>query len=250
MNHILNKLNEFGLDNREAKIYTFLLSNKDLPAYKISKEVKIPRTTTYKILESLEDKGVVSSWNKNNVKHFSAESPDNLKTILSNKQEALNDIFDELKEKFGIDKNNPKTRILTGKEGVKTAFNHILETMVDNKIKVVYVFSEPQLTELIPKFFLKWRDEKNRKTKAFTKMIVPPGVSSYKNYSSDEFRETREMPEKYSSVGSVDIIGDNVYFFSFKEGEVYSVIIESSIVAEMYTNMFKYIWDTLDTPTT
>jgi hypothetical protein len=76
-------------------------------------------------------------------------------------------------------------------------------------------------------------------------MIVPKGVENHENYKSDDYRETREMPSDFPFMGSVDIIGNNVYFFSFKESEVYSIIIESSIVAEMYTNLFKYIWSTL-----
>jgi sugar-specific transcriptional regulator TrmB len=249
MRKIINNLDIFGLDQKSSKVYLFLLENKDLPAYKISKETNIPRTTVYKILDNLEKQNIVSSWNKNNVKHYSAENPERLKEIINNRTKALEEIFGDLKDLYKNDKNYPKTKVLTGKDGIKTAFNHIYETMVDQKIKRVYVFSEPQLTEALPKFFVKWREKKNKKTNAFTQMIVPSGVSKMKNYQSDNYRETREMPSSFPFDGSIDIIGDNIYFFSFKEKEVYSIIIESSIVAKFYTDMFKYIWSTLENPT-
>ena len=246
MKEIVSKLAEFGLDTKSSKIYLFLLKNKDIPVYKIAKGTQMPRTTVYKLLDKMESEGIVSMWNKNNVKHYFAENPEKLKKILDKKQEALGEIFGQLKNIFSLENDNPKTSVLMGKDGVKMTFENMLEKTCLEKIKTLYVFSEPQLTELMPKFFLNWRERKNKRTDAFTQLIVPQGVSQNQNYKSDNLRETREMPNDFPFNGSVNIIGDSVYFFSFKEDEVYSIIIESSIVAGMLTQMFQYIWKTLE----
>lgn len=245
MKNIKENLELFGLKQKEIEVYLFLLSNQDIPAYKISTGTKIPRTTVYSILDILEKQGLVSKWSKNSVKYFSAENPKRLVQLLEIKNDALSQILPDLEERYKNKSFATSAKIFVGKEGVKYAFDHILETMLREKIKIVYAISETKLTETIPKFFLKWRAKKNKKTDAITKMIVNEGTANHAHYKSDEFRETREMP-KYSPVeGSLDIIGNNIYFFSFKEGEVYSIIIESPIVAGMMRQMFEYIWNTL-----
>jgi sugar-specific transcriptional regulator TrmB len=246
MTTLLQKLEALGLNQRETKIYTFLLKNKDLPAYKISTETSIPRTTVYKDLGSLEKQGLTSKWLKNGVKYYSAENPRKLKMLINKKQEILEEVFPELSNMFDTKTFYPNAKLYTGKEGVKYSFEHILETMLREKINLVYAISEKQLTEALPKFFLNWRERKNKKTPAITHLIVPKGTGSHKHYTSDDFRETREMPDKNPVGGSLDIIGNNVYFFSFKEDEIYSIIIESPIVAGMLTQLFKYIWSTLE----
>ncbi|MEN9921538.1 MAG: hypothetical protein RLZZ517_516 [Candidatus Parcubacteria bacterium] len=248
MSKLEANLKLFGLKEGEITTYLFLLSNRDLPAYKIATGTNIPRTTVYKHLESLEKQGLVSKWSKNSVKHFSAENPKRLEQLLNFKKEALNNILPELTSKFNNESIYPTAKLYTGKEGVKYAFEHILETIIKEKLKLVYAISEKKLTETLPKFFLDWRERKNKKTGAFTYMIVSEGTASHQHYKSDPFRETREMPQKNLLEGSLNIIGNNVYFFSFKEegNEIYSLVIESPIVASMMTKLFLYIWKTLE----
>ena len=118
--------------------------------------------------------------------------------------------------------------------------------MIQEKTQIVYAITEKSLTDTLPKFFVEWRNEKNRKTNATTYLIVPQGLSTDINYESDEYRVTREMPDETTVGCSFDILDSSVYFFSFKENEIYSIIIESKIIAEMLKKIFMYIWKTLE----
>ncbi len=247
MKELRNNLEVFGLDPREIKLYTFMLSHKDLPAYKISEETSIPRTTVYKTLESLEKQGFVSKWTKNGVKHFSAESPERLNSLLKRKQEALNEVLPELLSMFQTQSIYPSAKLYLGKEGAKYAFEMILEKIKMEKIRELYVYSDNLLTEQLPQFFKNWRARKN-KLGTFTYLIVPHGTELNENYRSDQFRETRIMSKDFPFNGSVDVCGSLVVFYSFYENDVYSIVIDSPIVAHMLTNFIKYIWSTLESP--
>ena len=72
---LIKKLEKYGLNEREAKVLVSLYSNRDATSFKISKETGIPKTTVYDILDSLLNKKLVSSWKKNNVTYYFAESP-------------------------------------------------------------------------------------------------------------------------------------------------------------------------------
>lgn len=249
MNDLNKNLEILGLETREIKVYTFLLSNKDVPAYAIASGTQIPRSTVYKILDSLQSQGLVSKWTKNSVKHFSAENPNKLQNIIAMKKEAVDNAMPLLTSLFTKDSIYPSTKLYIGKDGVKHVFEMLLTKIKDEKIKRIYVYSDYLLTERFPKYFDDWRQRKN-KTGSYTQLIVPFGTPMTDDYSSNEFRETRVMPEKFSFLGSLDICGSLCSFFSFKDKEVYSIVIDSPIVAEMLTKIFQYMWETLDKKST
>ena len=246
MRDILKKLSEMGVEEKAAQIYVFLLRNRDIPVYKVATGTKIPRTTVYNLLLELESQGLVSSWKKNNVMHYSAEHPDRLKQILQHKQTILNDIYGELHDLYTVEKDHPRTKVFVGTEGLKQTFAHILDIMIRDKVKISYSVTELALMEALPRFFLEWRKVKNKKTSCFSYLIVPKGTAQQENYRSDDFRETREIPDENPFGSTMILIGSCTYFFSFKGNEPYSIIIESKIVADMLTKLFLYIWKSLE----
>jgi sugar-specific transcriptional regulator TrmB len=58
---IKETLNEFGLTKREAEVYIFLAKHGVLKVREISKQTKMPNALVYRILKSLERKGVVEA---------------------------------------------------------------------------------------------------------------------------------------------------------------------------------------------
>ena len=84
----ISKLNlmiiDYYFSTDETKIYLFLNKNSVETASEISKAMNIPRTETYRLLSSLQRKGVVfSSFGKPT--KFSAVGIDEVLEILSNK---------------------------------------------------------------------------------------------------------------------------------------------------------------------
>lgn len=238
-------LGEYGLEKTEIAVYLFLLENQDKPAYIIAKETSIPRTTVYKTAEILTKKGLVSSWIKNGVKHFSAENPETLRRNLDDKKTQIEHIMPELKNMFSSLSVHPSAKLYEGKDGVKQVFEYMLDTIKTKKLKRIYAYTDHKLTEQFPKYFKSWRTRKN-KTDTFTYLIVPSGTPMDSDYMSDKNRETRILPEQFPFDGAIDICGSFIAFFSFKEKEVYSITIESKIIADMLTQFFMYMWATLE----
>ncbi|MBT0159454.1 hypothetical protein G4O51_05670 [Candidatus Bathyarchaeota archaeon A05DMB-2] len=58
---IENILQEYGLSKNEAKVYLYLALSKERKAGEISEALKLHRTDTYRTLQDLEKKGIVSS---------------------------------------------------------------------------------------------------------------------------------------------------------------------------------------------
>lgn len=244
MNELKIQLIGYGLEEEEARIYLYLLGHKDSPAYVIAKDVSIPRTTVYKILERLEKRSFISSWLKNGTKHFSAENPESLVREIKNKESQINSILPDLKNLFSLSSIHPSSKVYLGKDGCKQAFEIVLDVIKTQKLKQIYVYSDSELTNLFPRFYKEWRERKN-KTDAFTFLIVPHGTPVNENYKSDEHREVRVLPPDFPFSGSVNICGTFAVFFSFQEKEPHAIVIDSKIIADLLTQSFKYTWRTL-----
>ena len=96
---LFTKLQNFGLNQYEAKAYVALLSTGTSNAYSISKTSGIPRSRIYDILESLTNRGVVMfEETSDNIKNYTA-LPTNvfLERIREEWSSTYNDVEKELK---------------------------------------------------------------------------------------------------------------------------------------------------------
>ena len=88
-----NELKRIGLSDEEINIYLHLLREGSSKATTISKMLGVARTTIYRFLSSLHDKGLVSETTKNNVKYFGPTPPERIPEILQERVEEVNKIL-------------------------------------------------------------------------------------------------------------------------------------------------------------
>ena len=101
------ELQKLGLSDKEAKVYLSSLELGPSPVQVIAQKAGVNRATTYVMIESLIGRGLMSSFEKGKKRFFTAESPDQLMTLLK-KEEAevgtkikqLGDMIPELKMIF------------------------------------------------------------------------------------------------------------------------------------------------------
>lgn len=77
------QLMEFGLDDKEAKIYLAILELGGESVLQIAKKAKLNRVSTYEALKSLSKMGLISSFTKGKRVHYGAADPDRLSYLLS-----------------------------------------------------------------------------------------------------------------------------------------------------------------------
>jgi sugar-specific transcriptional regulator TrmB len=245
MNNIKQSLIEYGLEKHETEVYLYLLKNKDSAVYAIAKGATLPRTNVYKILERLDKKGLVSSWSKNGIKHFSVENPDKLIRNLKEKESKINLVLPDLKNLYSLASIHPSSKVYIGKDGCQQAFEIILDVIKTQKLKQLYVYTDSKITNLFPKFYRDWRQRKDR-TGAVTQIIVPHNTPQSEIFRDDLYRQIRMLPAEFSFSGSINICGTFAVFFSFEDKDPYAVVMDAKIVADILTQSFRYIWKTLE----
>ena len=86
------RLRDFGLTKNESKIYVFLSRNGPQKAIEISKAENIPRTETYHLLSTLEEKGIVSPSIQRPTRFFAAKIEEAIESIIQNHEKRIEEL--------------------------------------------------------------------------------------------------------------------------------------------------------------
>lgn len=243
---MLQELQDFGLSEKEARVYLAALELGKATADELAKQAKVNRSTTYVQIESLKQKGLVSSYDEGKKTYFAPESPEYLKRLfekqsgeLESKQKELEKLLPGLSKMFETAGERPRVRFFEGKEGLITMREEVLRSGA-KEINVIYsaddsekVYSEDERNE-----FLKRRASKGINTKAIYtrssgKFLPPPSPLT----------ESRIVPEDIFPIGADIIIYENSVALTALKGKLMGVIIQSDEIAISMRSIFNLAWE-------
>ena len=239
------QLIEYGLSEREAKIYLFLIKHLEATAHFIAQGTAIPRATVYLTIESLKRHGLVSSSKKNNVTYFLAESPNRLKKIAEEKLSMADLLIPQLRSMIHSERFSPNVKQYVGKEGLKNVFEDILETLDHSKIKRLYAVSDSEVQKSLPKYFPEWV-RRREKLGVITHMLAED-EGGQEIFQSNELREVRLFPSHISFDCSFDIYADKIALISIQKDQIYATVIDSPATAATFKQIFQLMWDMIGT---
>jgi len=127
MTEITATLQKLGLEEQEVKTYLALLDLGESTATKLAERTGLGRVHMYQIVNRLIERGLASYIVKNNVKYFSASDPETLLKDIQQKEQDLQKILPELKERQKRLIPETKVEIYRGREGINTILKIILK---------------------------------------------------------------------------------------------------------------------------
>lgn len=240
-------LQNCGLTSNEARVYVSLLKMTEATVYAIAKDVVIPRTTVYEILDTLKQKNLVSVNHKNGKKHFVAESPNRLLRNLEDKIEITKDLIPSL---FAISRSphiSPKVKLFLGESGKKAVLDDILESCEKNKTEPFYAIAGLELPLEVNKYLISWIKKKEQM--GLKNCLLANDDGSHKApkiYPNNAWRETRLMPKDLAFDTTMDIYANKIAIFSKVENIDHSIIIESPSIYETFRKFFLFMWRNAD----
>ncbi len=237
----ISALKEYGLSENEIKVYITLLKTGESTAQTIAKNANLPRTTTYHLLESLLQKGLVSVVIKETIKYFQPVSPNKLVEILEYKKRLVQETLPELTALAETIRLKPKAVIFEGTTGIRS----ILEDVLEEK-KIIYHYGDilslqDTLQYIFPQY-LKKRVERKIPIKIICKREEPH--KELLKSSKKQFREFVFIPHNYPLKSSVFIYSKKVAILSLQKESYYGIIIENEDFYETQKNLFELLWKT------
>lgn len=141
-------LKNFGLSEKEIAVYLALIELGSSSVRTISQKAKVNRGTTYDILKSLINLGIVSYYDKKSKQYFIAEKPETLLGVIEKKQEDLLQVKSDIEESLPLFKTlfqeqggKPTVKLYEGKIGIRHILEDVLNSMDRAKDKTYYVYS-------------------------------------------------------------------------------------------------------------
>ena len=232
---------DYGLRPKQAKVYLATLQVGSGPILKIAQQAGLARSTTELVLESLLDRGLVSSFKKKRVRYFSADDPHTIISSLKEKTAIIERALPKFMAVYGSTKSRPAVRFYEGKAGMQIILQEILD-----EAKSLFSFGSAEdlfsTLESFPEFV-----KKRLELKIPIKVILrdSPKARERQVLGPQQLREVRLVSPDYDYHGMFYIWNDKIAMFSFGD-DLTALIIESAELAQMQKAAFQVMWDSLE----
>ena len=229
------ELRKLGLTEKQALVYLTALELGYTSIQKIAQKAKISRPTTYEIVKTLKQKGLVSESKDKNKRYFIAESPDKLLGILKIEKKEIEEkereflrIISALKNKYFLE---DKREIKTYK--TKTEIENLFKDFSITQSKKIYVLINDEKIWPIKARQLVYKKIAKRLGKIQIKEL------SHNKPVSSEYLERKLLKKNNSLPLGIIIIYDKIIIIPDKET---GMLIENKILINLIKSFFSNIW--------
>ena len=241
---IIETLEDFGLSEKEAKVYLTGLELGSASAGDIAIKSNLPRTLVYDLLEKLIILGLVSYSIVDHKKIFTMSNPEEMKNILERKTKKIDLIIPELNKiiKKEVTKR-PKVEVFEGKKSVRTLLDTLLEK--NNKEFLVYGGSRA-LYELDPYFIERWHKERIDLKICIRRIFDETReIKSRIQTQSDSLKltEFRFLKGGANAPTPTIVCKNKVLLFHLEKTKYYAILIEDDEMAENHRRFFETLWE-------
>ncbi|MFZ4649016.1 MAG: TrmB family transcriptional regulator [Patescibacteria group bacterium] len=249
LDEIFGKL---GLKKEHSDTYLTLLESGVVSAGNLAKRLNIPRTTLYGLLNDLSRGGLVLQSEKENIKLWQAVDPENIKIILNDKINSLentrnsfNSIIEKLKSSQKTDFFSPKFNYFEGAEEMKTMLKNVL---LYDDLHTELCWPVKDIIKVVGAEFLNEFNKKRIRNNIYIRVIWP--IDKTSDITKDTFlapgkevkREVRIAPEGIDFSMGYWAYGNKVIFMSSKK-ENFGFIVESKELRQLIKTQFEILWN-------
>ncbi len=246
MKALARELQKLGLSDKEALVYLASLELGPSPVQIISRKAEVNRATTYVMIESLLQKGLMSTFDKGKKTMYTAEKPERLHRIVhaeratvDEKESVIKRLLPDLEAISDAAGERPKVSFYEGEEGLEA----MRETIFDTRTEQMEDFiSFDDLRHLLPKEHWKKHNARLAQRKIKGRTIYTSEQLENPADSIKHLWEFRRIPKaQFPMHGELTVYGSRVAMIALR-GKLAGVIIESKEMATMVRSMFELAW--------
>lgn len=230
------ELRKIGLSEKEARIYLVLLELGNIPIQEIAQKVNLSRPTVYRILDDLQEKGLITKEKKKQVRYVAANSPDELLGILRASKRKIEEqereflrIISILQTKYYSGGEN-EIRNYSGEEGKKL----LLEDFSNTQSGEILVMCPPDDPTNYKELETIYKNIRKRLGKIEIKEIYPKETTE----ASLGFIKRKTAPAISKICAETLIISDKAISLKKNKG----FVIEHEATISLIRGLFNAIW--------
>ncbi len=238
-------LQKLGLTSEEAKVYIACLEIGGGHVSTIAKKAGVHRVSCYHTIENLLKKRILSQYDKNGVKCFAPEPPEQVLKITEEKVNIAKGLIPQLLSLTNTFGFKPKIRFYEGKSGVERVFNESLEA----KGEILRFSNLGEVLDFFPDFFKSTIKEK-LKRKIKTRFLSPKTIEDSKvlqKYLPEKYDENLievllVNKEQFLFENEILIFNNSVGIVSLNKDELLGLIVESATFTKSMKAVFDLAW--------
>ncbi|PIN94031.1 hypothetical protein COU54_00670 [Candidatus Pacearchaeota archaeon CG10_big_fil_rev_8_21_14_0_10_31_24] len=232
---MLQELVNYGLSDKEAKVYITCLETGQATAHRIAELSNLARSTAYDILDRLKSLGLITICVIDNKTNFIANNPEVLLTSLKERKNELEKILPSLNQIYKKIEDKPSAEVFQGKIAIIKIFDEIL----DNAKELKVLGSQGNALEKIGYHPEQFR-LKRIKNKIKIKQLLEISDES-KSIKKDTYTKVRFLKSLKDSKEGIFIFEDLVYHVIFQY-EISAIKIKSKDHAKAMNIIFDDLW--------
>lgn len=241
MNKLYKEFKTFGLSENESLVYMALLETGEANIAQLTKKSGVNRSTVYLAIDSLKEKGLVSSIKKRKTL-FYAEDPRKMMDNLERKKADLEKVMPSFLAAFTLLDKKPDIRYFEGEEGIKEIYRDILRTP---NSEMLSWYSNEYKEFFDESFFFDFFIPERKKNKIWLRAIYPEdeGMRKLATNNEAQLRQSRFVTnDKFKIECELCLYENNkVGIISYKDR--LGVIIASQSIFNTLKSIFEVMWD-------
>lgn len=245
MNNYLKILKNIGLNDTQAEVYLLLLRIGNSTMTELSRKSRVKRPTLYDNIQVLMDLGLVIKVFEGGKKYYSADSPDRLINIITQKQSLVQSVLPELLKMHSYSSQNATIQFFDGKRGAEKVHEMALKYhkyyktyFIGSVINSLFdVLTEEQVADYV---------SKRIKKGIWNYIISTDDISKMSHiYNKQRNKECLRELKVINSLGvlSVDlfVFGEYVSIASSAKDN-YVILVHSNDFSNTIKNIFNVLW--------
>jgi len=242
-------LTQYGLTPNQSKVYIHLTKSSEKTASELSKLLNIPRTETYHLLNSLEEKGIVYSIFGKPCKFNAIPINDAINMLINNEKKKISELESKKQTILSIWETLPdwgnkskesednKFQILQGTTSILVKIENMTKTAKDS---IQVLGSEANFIKLYHTDFIEFLN----KSKANLEVLTT--FSEKGNYVFEELdlNKIKKLNENHKDNFAFVIKDDSevLFFINNSESTLVAVWTDSKSFVNTLKSLFKLIW--------
>lgn len=250
-NNLEIELQRAGLDERGAKVYLAALELGPSPVQKIAARAGIPRATVYLVLEDLQTKGLITTYDEGKKTFFVAESPSRLEQLVEKREtefkvqkDAIEHLVPELISRGQFEKGErPVVKYYEGQNAMKLFLRDMLSGVGGEVLGVLH-YNRAEATLKKVGFSFDEGRALRKKYKIKSRVIYTTDKGPIDGYSTEERQAKFLTPDKYPFEADISIRGNKIFLVPYNV-PLRGVAIEDKAIANSIRMVFEALWQNI-----
>lgn len=239
---LLTTLQEAGLSEKEARIYHAALSLGPATPSELARAAELKRPTTYFLVDSLKQKGLLSAEVTGFKTRYLAESPQRIEFLLDKRKQSYLKALPKLFELYNLRERSSDIRRYEGISAIKSVYDSVLQDLRPNDYYLAFCDIQ-RWFDVDPKFF---KDFVARRATLPLQIRILTTDSLYgrqrKQQETLHNNQIRFLPKNTTLTTNLVVIPKKVIIHDLVP-PISATVIESDSTVQMHREMFEVMWN-------